>query len=306
MSQAGFWRQFNPLSNQQVALGKTFGFINNVHYIFPQGGGPRGAYTTFTEMKGLLQNRDLVLISGVLREQAVAPGGIFDVTVWGAADKPRQATSGGTPTGGGATWMAPASGAAAATALIEITRQGWTFGNISFTPHTSSPGILMTRSSTVDLIDCSHAQIFGCLFGGQGGSGQVGIQEANGSGQHEIADCRFIDLASAILGVAVGAAVPFQLQIHDNVFARNTNDIKMSLVYSIIERNKFMTAGSGSTNKVISTNALTGGGNNHILLNQFTNSEAQIAPTSGFTGVSTDTWMNYVNDQAALAFGQPA
>ena len=81
--------------------------------------------------------------------------GIYDVGIIGAANKPRQATSGGEPTGGGATWMAPATGAVAATALLELTRQGWSIDNISFTPHTSSPAILFTRSETVDLIDSS-------------------------------------------------------------------------------------------------------------------------------------------------------
>lgn len=303
----GFWQQFQPMSNAQVALGKTFGFINNVFYLFPQGGGPRGSFTTFTSLKSQLQSRDLIILSGALREQAVAPDGIFDVRIVGAANRPRQATSGGTPTGGGATWMAPASGAVAATALLELTRQGWAIDNISFTPHTSSPGILLTRSTTVDLIDASHAEFSNCLFSGQGGTGQVGIQDANGSGFVLVENCRFTLLDSALLSVATGAAVPQGWTVQGCRFQQNTNDIKMSLSYAIIKWNEFLTAGSGSTNKVISTTFIsTQGGNNHIELNQFSNTEAEIAPGSGYTGAASDTWMNYVNNQAALAYGQPA
>lgn len=305
MSINGFWRNFQT-ENRRATL-VDYAQVNKVWYLFPQGGGPRGSFTTFTELKPNLASRDLIYLSGVLREQAVAPDGIFDVAILGAANKPRQATSGGTPTGGGATWMPPASGAVASTALLELTRQGWIVENISFTPHTSSPGILLTRSATVDLVDSSHARFVNCLFAGQGGSGQVGIQEANGSGQSEVSGCKFMQLASAMLSVATGAAVPFSWNIHDNIFNQNTNDIKMSLNWSTIQRNNFMTAGSGATNKVISTTFISAqGGNNFIIDNQFNNTEAQIAPGSGFTGASSDLWRNFVTDGTWYAIGQPA
>ena len=119
--------------------------------------------------------------------------------------------------------------------------------------------------------------------------------------------CRFESVASAILSLNTAAAVCQDWEIVNNTFRLNTNDVKMSLNYSRIRENRFMTAGSGATNKVISTTFISAqGGNNHILLNQFTNTEAQIAPGSGFTGAATDVWMNYVTDQAALAIGQPA
>ena len=81
----------------------------------------------------------------------------------------------------------------------------------------------------------------------------------------------------------------------------------MSLNSSVIKGNNFITPGSGATNKVISTTFIsTQGGLNHVVLNFFNNTEAQIAPGSGYTGAASDFWMNYVTDQAALAFGQPA
>ena len=101
--------------------------------------------------------------------------------------------------------------------------------------------------------------------------------------------------------------MPLRNVIQDNLFIGNTNDIKMSSSFGVIRRNHFLTAGSGATNKVVSTTAVSEQGvNNHVVLNVFSNAEAEIAPGSGFTGAASDTWLNYVNDQAALAVGQPA
>lgn len=309
MTQVGFWRQSQ--TENRVATLNDYGQINKVWYLFPQGGGPRGSFTTFSDLKGNLRSRDLIYLSGVLREQAVTPDDVFDVTILGAANTPRQATSGGTPTGGGASWIAPAS-PTATTPLLEIVRSGWSIQNIEMTPHTSSAAIRLTRSATVDAIDASHAFFAGLYICGQGGSGQIGIEDNGGSSRVFILDSRFELLTgTAILSLNTAAAIPLGWQIGQqdagNRFQQNTNDIKMSLSYSRIQNNGFMTAGSGSTNKVISTTFIsTQGGNNHILLNQFTNTEAGIAPGSGFTGAASDVWMNYVTDQAALAFGQPA
>ena len=312
MSTVGFWRELRQ-DNRNIML-TGFGQLQRTWYIFPDGTGPRGSFTNFTDLAPNLRSRDIIVLGGVLREQAVAPLLVYDVTIIGAANRPRQATtatggdpSAGTVTGGGACWLPPASGSVATTPLLELRAAGWSFENIEFSPHTSSAAIRLTRSGSVDTTDASHARFSECYFSGNGGTGQIGIEDNGGAGRVLVENCRFDGLASAILSLTTAAAIPLGWHIKDNRFQQNTNDVKMSLSYAIIERNKFMTAGSGSTNKVISTTfILTQGGNNHVLLNLFSNTEAQIAPTSGFTGASTDTWMNYVNDQAALAFGQPA
>ena len=302
----GFWRQLQPMSNAQVALGKTFGFINNVHYLFPQGGGPRGSYTTFTDLKNQLQSRDVIILSGVLREQAVAPDGVFDVTVIGAANQPRQATSGGTPTGGGACWVGPAS-PVATTPLLELTRQGWAFENIEFTPVASSAAIRLTRSGSVDLIDAGHARFTNCYFAANGVTTPIGIEDNGGCRSVVVEGCRFEGLAFALKGISTAAAIPLNWIIVNNQFFQNTNDVAMSLSYGLIQGNNFMTAGSGATNKVISTTYVAvQGGNTSVLDNQFKNTEAQIAPGNGFTGASTDNWRNFVTDGTWYAIGQPA
>jgi hypothetical protein len=304
MSINGFWRTLQEENRRAILT--DYGQINKVWYLFPQGGGPRGSFTTFSDLKGNLSSRDLIYLSGVLREQAVAPDGVFDVTILGAANRPRQATSSGTPTGGGAYWTAPTS-PTATTPLLELKRAGWSIQNICFNPTTSSAAIRLTRSASVDLIDASHTSIDECYFVG-GGTGQIGIEDNGGSGFVSVTNSRFLLLTgTGILSLNTAAAVPLQWEIVGNRFAQNTNDVKMSLSYGRITNNDFLTAGSGSTNKVISTTFIsTQGGNNHILLNQFSNTEAEIAPGNGYTGAASDTWMNYVNNQAALAFGQPA
>lgn len=311
MTQAGFWRQF-PLSDSRDIMrgSRGLGLMSRTFFLFPQGGGPRGAFTftTFADLAGHLRSRDVIVLGGVLREQAVAPLDVYDVSIIGASNAPRQATSGGVPTGGGATWMPPASGAVAATPLLELRAQGWFISGIKFTPHTSSAAVRLTSSLTVDTIDASHATFEDCYFGGEGGSGQIGIEDLLGCSFITIRGCRFNLLTgTAILALGTGVRVPLNNLYEDNRFSQNTNDIKMSLNYSVIQRNHFMTSGSGATNKVISDTFIAAqGGFNHIYLNQFSNTEVEIAPGNGYTGAATDVWMNYVNNQAALAFGQPA
>ncbi len=316
-SRGGFVNGLNPTVVGRVwYVSGEQGTVNEgnsgVPSLFTQGSdsnsglSPKSPLATIARALALVDNYDIIVISGVFREQVVAPTGVFDVTIIGAANRPRQATTSGTATGGGATWLAPAS-PTALTPLLELNRQGWSIRNIMFAPTTSSAAIHLTRSASVDLIDASHTTIADCYFA-QGGTGSIGIEDANGAGFVLVERCRFFGMTgTAILSLATGAAVPLRWQIRDCVFGENTNDIKMSLSYAVIERNQFLTAGSGATNKVISTTFISvQGGNNHITLNQFSNTEGQIAPGNGYTGAASDTWMNYVNDQAALAFGQPA
>lgn len=270
------------------------------------GKSPTTPFATIDRAFEFLKSYDVLVLDGVFREQLVAPE-VFNITVIGGANlTPRQATSGGVPTGGGASWLPPSSGAVATTPLLEVVRAGWSFFNIQFSPHTASACVRLTRSAVTDIIDASHALFVNCYFSG-GGTTPIGIEDNGGCGFVQISGCRFQNLTSAIKGLNTAAAVPLSWLVEDCRFQQNTNDITMSFSYAIVQRNKFMTAGSGATNKVISTTFVSvQGGNNHILLNQFSNTEAEIAPGSGFTGAATDTWMNYVNNQAALAFGQPA
>jgi len=288
----------NTQANQTFRRGPVGSDGNN-------GLSPMAPFATMARAFTFIKSYDVIVLDGVIREQVVSPAEVYNITIIGGGNfTPRQATSSGVATGGGASWLAPTT-AVALTPLLEILSAGWTLVNLQMSPVTSSACVRLTRSATVDATDGSHARFVNCYFAG--GTTPIGIEDNGGCGFVIVEDCRFQNLTSAIKGLNTAAAVPLSWGIRDCRFQQNTNDVTMSLSYAIIERNKFMTAGSGATNKVISTTFVAvQGGNNHILLNQFTNTEVQIAPGNGFTGAASDVWMNYVTDQAALAFGQPA
>lgn len=296
MTMAGFWQ--NAQIDARTAVLQGFGQINQVHYLFPQGGGPRGSYTTFAALKNQLRSRDLILLSGVLREQALAPLGVFDVTIAGAANTPRQATNSGVPTGGGAYWTYPTSGAQAATALLTLREQGWKIQNICFSPYTSSPCIEAIRAESATYPDPSHLSIDNCLF--VNGTTGIGYQDSGGCYNVRITNSRFQALATAIKGVAgAGIADPLMNYYAYNYFCQNTNDIVIGCSYGRIEYNDFKLT---TTQKI----QLTAGGHEIVRLNQFDDNAADIDPAHGYTGSATGTWLNYVLNQAALQVGQPA
>jgi hypothetical protein len=303
MTQVGFWRT-SQQENRRAIL-NDYGLINKVWYLFPQGGGPRGSFTTFTDLAPNLRNRDLIYLSGVLLEQATAPLGVFDVTLLGAANRPRQATNAGVATGGGASWLAPAS-PVATTPLLTLREQGWRIENIQFAPVAASACIRLARAETAAIPDGSHAEIVDCYFVGGGTTG-IGIEDVGGCGHVLIDNCRFESIAdTAIKGISTGVAVPLAWMIKNCHFISNLNDIKMSLSNSLIEKNRFYAAGSGSTNKVISTIAVSGqGNNNHVILNMFKNTTGEIQISNGYSGGSTDSWSNYCEGTADLIVTSP-
>ena len=251
--QPGLWQQIRQDNRDLNISSNRLGSIGRTFFVFPDGNGPRNAFTSMTTLLtgGLLRSRDVIILGGVLREQCVAPLDIYDVSIFGAANRPRQSTSGGVPTGGGATWMAPATGAVAATPLLELRAQGWKINNISFTPHTSSAGIRLTRSASVDTIDAGHVEISDCLFAAQGGTGQIGIEDSGGCGFALIDNNRFEDLTgTAIKGLSTGAAVPQKWRVTHNTFTRNTNAIGMSSSKGLFDWNVFNQAANDANFKV--------------------------------------------------------
>jgi hypothetical protein len=292
MTQYGYWRTLREESRRAIL--DDYGVINKVWYLFPQGGGPRNSFTTFTDLAPNLRSRDLIYLGGVLREQAVAPLDIYDVTLLGVANTPRQSTSGGVPTGGGATWMAPASGAVAATPLLELRAQGWNIENISFTPHTSSAGIRLTRSASVDTIDAGHFRISNCLFAAQGGSGQIGIEDTAGSGFGIIEDCRFLQLTgTAIKGLGTGADNPTGWRITRNRFNANTHAIAINLKEGLVDHNYIRQTADDTNFKVNFNAAGTIGSFNQVIKNIFSDVVANITIAKGYKPGTSDVWRNW-------------
>jgi hypothetical protein len=303
MSVSGFWRTYQQ-ENRRAVL-QDYGLINKVWYLFPQGGGPRGSFTTFTDLAPNLRSRDLIYLSGVLQEQATAPTGVFDVTIMGAANRPRQATDGGVPTGGGASWLAPAS-PVALTPLLTLREQGWRIENIQFAPVASSACIRLSRAETVALKDASHAEIVGCYFVGGGASG-IGIEDVGGCSRVLIEDCRFELLTgTAIKGISTGIAVPLGWRITKNRFNTNTNAIAMSLTEGLVDSNFFRQTANDSNNKVNLVAVAAQGSLNQVYDNLFSDAVANITIAKGYKPGTTDVWRNWATDTAAYIVAVPA
>lgn len=265
------------------------------------GRSPLTPFATVARALEFIDCYDIIVIDGVVKEQVVAPLGVFDVTLIGAANQPRQATSGGVATGGGAYWTSPAS-PTASTPLLEVIEQGWTVRNICFNPVASSPAIQATRAEDTVHPDPSHLLIDGCYFVGAVGTvaGQIGYQDSGGCFHVTIQNSIFKSLANAIKGIAgAGIADPLMNAYLNNYFLQNTNDIIIGCSYGRIQGNSF----KNTTTKKVS---LTAGGHEVVTLNFFDNGNADIDPAHGYDGSATGTWLNYVTDQAALVFGQPA
>src|SRR3990167_333352 len=285
---------------------------NGITYFVDTYGGASGdglswdsAFLTMAEALAVVGNYGMILVNGVIKEQCVAPQDVFDVTIVGACNRPRQATDAGVATGGGASWLSPAS-PAATTPLLKLREQSWSIYNMMFAPVATSACVRLSRAETAADMDGSHATFVGCYFVGGGANG-IGIEDVGGCGHVLIEDCRFESLGdTAIKGISTGIAVPLAWMIKNCQFISNLNDIKMSLSQSLIEGSRFYTAGSGSTNKVVSTIAVSGqGNNNHVILNQFKNIASEIQISNGYSGGTTDTWNNYAEGTAALTVTSP-
>lgn len=295
---AGFWRDLRQ-DSRRVMLGDHDYGTQRVFYLFPQGGGPSGSFTfdTFTNLAPHLRSRDIVLLSGVLREQAVCPVGVFDVTVVGAANRPRQATSGGVPTGGGASWLSPTT-PVAATPLIQVIEQGWTFQNIQFAPVAAAACIRFRRRETATIPDASHGRVLGCYFS-TGGAAGIGI-DVTECKRIEVADCDFEALGTGygITNTADGGVAQNNYHwIHNNRFQRgNTNDIKVASNDALYENNVFYGLQGVEGGLRIS---LSGGARNRVINNYFSDATAQYSVAGGYvSGAATDRWRNWVSDAA--------
>jgi len=288
MGYSGFWRHFQE--DPRVVITDSKSVVNRVWYLFPQGGGPRGAFSTFANLSPNLRSRDLIYLSGVLKEQAITPVGVFDVTILGAANRPRQATNGGVPTGGGASWLAPAS-PVATTPLLSIIEQGWTVQNIQFAPVAASDCIKFRRRETATIPDASHGRVIGCYFstGGAAGFG-INVTECK---RILIEDCDFeaLGTGTAIRNTADGGVAQTGYGvIRGNRFQRgNAGDIIVAGNNYLIENNtfyaKFAVEGGWRIN-------LDGGALNMVLNNYVADIDVTIA--LGFKkGSAGDIWRNF-------------
>lgn len=240
---------------------------------------------------------DTIVVAGVIREQVSAPVGLSDITIIGAANQPRQATSDGVPNGGGSTWLAPTS-PVALTPLLQIVNQGWIVKNIFFGTVASTPAIRLKRQESAAFPDASHVIIDGCQFFTQGLSTEIGIgSESLFKGR--ILNCVFQGLSgTAILGESVSIAQPQDNVIDSCFFRECANAIDWPMSYGIINNNRF----KDITTTKIDVNV---GADNYVGINFFDDVEADIDPAHGYIGNASDCWRNWSSDQAALTVANP-
>lgn len=154
---------------------------------------------------------DTIVFRGKVREQISTPVQVFDITVVGAANKPRHADTQPVDPDGrshGATWTVPAS-PTAATPLVTVRQQGWRFVNMLFDIGTVSDACveLFRDGGAGDAErDASHASFYGCRFAGGASGTRVGIQDSGGAGHILVDDCEFAGLTTAIANTA-GAGI---------------------------------------------------------------------------------------------------
>lgn len=267
---------------------------------------PSTPFATMSRAFSFIDSYDIIVVDGVIREQLTAPVGVFDVTIIGAANQPRQATSGGVPTNGGACWLAPSS-PVATTPLLRVINQGWTIANIMMAPVAGAACITFDRRETAVIPDSSHGSVLGCYFATGGASG-FGVELIEVK-KTLIENCIFEALTgasgTAIKGTAgLGIAAISHTTIRGNKFVQNINDINMVSNFGLIEKNTFF-----------STNPIEGGirikldgstGRNRVLLNQFSDIAADVTIAKGYTAGTSDVWNNYVAGTAALIVALPA
>jgi hypothetical protein len=301
----GLWQQLRQ-DSRDVALSNRLGSIGRVFFLFPDGNGPRNSFTTMTAIFNNLRSRDVIVLGGVLREQVVAPLNVYDVQIIGAANRPRQATSGGVATGGGACWLPPTS-PTATTPLLEIRAAGWSIDNIEMTPHNASAAVRLTRSASVDTTDASHFTMTNCLIGANGGTTSIGIEDNGGCSRVLIDSCRFEGLAgTAILGLNTAAAVPLGWIVQNNLFLRNTNAIAMSSSQGLFLNNVINQAANDANNKINLVSVAGQGDLNRVLFNVFSDAAANVTIAKGYKPGTTDVWRNYVTDAASQVVTVPA
>lgn len=244
----------NPLFNKIFALAPKYS-QGRSWYVNPARGSGNGktpaeAFSTMEEAFDSIASGDIIYAIGNIREQLVAPVQVFDVTIIGCGNRPRNADS--SPEGGqyaACTWRAPASGGTAAQATLRLLQQGWTIYNILFNMiDANAAGIEIVRNaeSGDDERDASHASILGCRFAGAGTgirSGVAGTFTENTTNVL-VQGNTFLSCTTAIRQTAGFGGLNWQIK--DNDFITNTNDIVGPFSATKILNNRMSLAPTGS------------------------------------------------------------
>lgn len=239
-------------------------------------------FLTMARAFEVVKSGDVINFTGKIQEQLVTPAQVFDVTINGCGNNPRDPDS--TPAGGqysAAEWKAPASGGIAAQATCRVIQQGWRFANFLMRAIDTNAGCLefvRNTASSDSERDASHASIIGVRFAGAG----VGIKFGATSFTENlfnisVSDCIFNDQTYAIRLTNGGS---YRAQISNNVFETNTNHIVGGLTQASIRNN---IVSSATTAAIV----LTGGAGNAVNYNAL---DGTYAAGALYAAGTNDNW----------------
>lgn len=251
-----------------------------------------------------------VAIDGVLTYEWTAPI-INDVTLIGAANKARQATTSGVPNGGGATWLSPTSGTGS---LLTIQGQAWDVKNFYFNntaTGTSTACIKLVGGGDPPLTaDSGHTRILNCVITGEAN----GIMWSGGPGFITVDGCKLFyfdssgDKAINSEAGSPGGGTGWGARITNNVFTANLTHISAPAYGWEIANNRFsyIDVGVTTTTQI----SLSTGSNNSVHNNYFDLPYSTNGISAMFVLGTNDRW--YFNEFSTAvtttiySFGAPA
>lgn len=246
---------------------------------------------------------------GVTTEE-VSGAIVNDISIIGMGNKPRQATTGGAPNGGGATWLSPSGGTGS---LLTIRGQAWDVSNIYFNNSATgatTAGIKLVGGGDPPLTaDASHSRISGCVFTGEAN----GIYLDGGPGFLDIADNAFYFFDSsgdcAILAGGSGGT-GYGTAIHGNSFESNLTHLKaLATAYSWRVYDNHMSYISGGVTTGVFID-FTGGNTNSVYRNVFDVDSGNGGIATMFVLGTNDRWSGNALSTAVtttnFSWGDPA
>lgn len=249
---------------------------------------------TMAEAFDKIVSGDTIFFVGKVKEQLTTPAGVFDVSIVGAANRPRHAddhteSAAGARGSSASTWVSPDS-ATASTPLLKIQQQGWRLANILFGagPASTASVLLFRDAGAGDAErDASHTHIVGCRFSAP----VIAIQDSGGCAFVRVEDNVIHGATTAAINNVTGAGVGTLLhwQVFDNQILDCAIGIDLSSDQAVIRGN---TIGKHTTYGI----DLNGGSNNMVngnwLFGDYTTDTGQ------YRAGTTDNWSgNFSSDE---------
>lgn len=233
---------------------------------------------------------DTIYCVGKIKEQLTTPAGVFDVSIIGAANRPRHAdnhteSAAGARGSSASTWVSPDS-ATASTPLLKIQQQGWRVVNMLFgAGPASTASVLLFRDGGAgdSERDASHAHIIGCRFSAP----VIGIQDSGGCAFVRIEDCHIHGATTAAVNNVTGAGIGTLLgwQLRANKFHDNAIGVDLSAAGAEISGNTF---GKFATTSL----DLRGGSDNMVWGNALYGTYSNVG---GYYAGTNDEWGGNLN-----------